>query len=536
MKKNVKILSLIMAIVMVFSIFTVSVVAGDNDYTRYVTKTGSATQKGTKSNPWSLDFLASENVVASLNEKIAPGDRTGVIINVSQEDVYDQTLVLNGIKGTATTPVTVVCNYNAGALDGLGSNSNLNTPQGNGIEIVNCTYVTVQNIDVCAVEGCGILIRDSSNISIENVNSFIENQSVTKTMNNPIKFEGTNKNISVQDCAFSYVTAPIKIDASVEGFSYENGSVQYSTDAALVIDSVNGLTLDGFVAKAAYFDPENEEAQLTDKAAVIIKNSNAVTFSGAKITDCAGSAISLVNSTGCVVENVFSYNNASFMVNELSGECGAIIRFCISSLDNKLPTVISTDDASGLWVINNTFYKPASIDLSKLQSSVIANNIYDMELLGEVKINSNNVFKTNCYHNTFKNKDDDAIMKNPQFSATAMTGAEMSEFILDDDSIIIGAGTDLKAFMGEKDMFGNVIPEANEHNIGAYDGIGVQVKQADEVNQTKDTIGFYIAVVRHYVDAVVGKFIPPAVQEAVSNFLLKAVSDIVGAIGRLFNK
>lgn len=536
MKKNIKIFSLIMAVVMVFGIFTVSVFAGDNDYTRYVTKTGSATQKGTKSNPWSLDFLAAEGTVASINEKILPGDRTGIVINVSQEDVYEETLVLNGIKGTVTTPVTVVCNFNAGALDGVGSNSNLKTPQGNAIEIIDCTYVTVENIDISAVEGCGILIKNSSDISIENVNSYIENQSVTKTMNEPIKFEGTNKNISVKDCAFSYVTAPVKIDTSVEGFSYENGSIQYSTDAALVIDGVNNFSLDGFVAKAAYFDPASEETQVVDKAAVVIKNSNNVTFSAAKITDCAGPAMSLINCAGCTIENVFSYNNASFMVNELSGDCGVIVRFCISSLDNKLPTIISTQDASGAWIINNTFYKPAAIDLSKLQGSVIANNIYDMELLGEVKINSNNVFKTNCYHNTFANKDDDAIMKNPQFSATAMTGTEMNEFILDDDSIIIGAGTDLKAFMGEKDMFGNVISEVTEHNIGAYDGIGVQVKQSDEVNQTKDTIGFYVAVVRHYAEAIIGKFIPPAYQEAISNFFTKALSDIIGAIGKLFNK
>lgn len=555
MKKNFKILSMVMAIVMIFSIFTVCAFAGDNDYTRYVTASGSATGKGTKSNPWSLDDLLYGTAVDTINEKIAGGDRTGVVINVSSEEIYYSTLVLNGIKGTATTPVTVVCNYNAGALDGEGSSSNLTTEQGNAIDIIDCSFITIKNINISAINGDGIHVKDSSDIVIENVDSYIANQSVTKTMNNPIEFEGENSNITITGCDFSFVEAPIVINSGVANISYSNGSVEYSKGAALVVDGLDGFTLDGFTAKAAYFveTPEVAEGEEIPEvepvldAAVVIKNSKNINFTNATITDCNGPAISLVDTTNTTISKVFSSNNASFMINDLKDESYVCIAYCISACDSKLPTVFSISDTSVMGLINNTFYKPYSLDMSKLVLSVIANNIYDMELLGEVKIAKDNYFDTNCYHYTMKNDDDDAVLAHPQYAnSQTMTGLALNDFILDDDSPMIEAGTNIfekyaavlpVSWFVLEDMFGNEVDYIDgKINIGAYAGEGVQVKQSDEVNQTTDKVTFYYNVVKAKVKAFIDKIIPAPVQNAVSGVFSKivewassAISKIIGA-------
>ena len=526
MKKSLKILSMVMAFVMLVSVFAVSAFAGDNDYVRYVTATGSATAKGTKTNPWSLYDLAYGTAAATINEKIAAGDRTGVVINVSDEEIYYESLSIIGLQGTATTPITVVCNYNAGATDGEGSSSNLSTEQGNAINIINCSYVTVKNINVSATNGDGIHIENSSNIVIENVDSYIANQSVTKTMNNPITFEGENSDVAISGCDFSFVEAPIVIDSSVANVTFSDGSVEYSKGAALVVDGLDGFKVDGFTAKSAYYveAEEGEEIAPVYDAAVVIKNSDNVNFTNAKISGCNGPAISLINTKNTTVSKVFSTNNASFMINDLGAENNVCVTYCISSCDNKLPTVFSISDASSMGIINNTFYKPQAIDMSKLTVSVIANNIYDMELLGEVSINNANVFKTNCYHNTMKNDDDDAILAHPQYaSSNGMTGLSISEFILDDDSPMIEAGTNIFADYGAvlpltwfvvEDMFGNAIFEKDFTNIGAYAGEGVQVKQDEEVNQTKDTITFYYNVVKAKIQGFIDTFVPASVQAA----------------------
>lgn len=546
MKKNYKIISMVMALVMIFSIFTVSAFAGDNDYTRYVTATGSATAKGTKSNPWSLSDLALESSVNLINEKIAGGDRTGVVINVSQAEIYYETLKLDGIQGTAATPVTVVCNYNPGALDGEGSSSNLTTSQGNAIEIINCTYVTVKNISVCAENGDGIFVKNSSNIVIENVDSYAANQSVTKTMNNPITFEGENSNIDITGCDFAFVTGPINVNSGVQNLTLADASVNNSTGAALLIEGLDGFSIDGFTAKNAYFveTEEGEEAAPVLDAAVVIKDSSNISFTNATITDCNGPAISLQNVTNSVVSKVFSRDNAAFMINSLGAECYVGITYCISSRDNKLPTVMSVEDASIMGVINNTFYKPSSIDMSKLTFSVIANNVYDMELMGEVNIAKENYFLTNCYHYTTVNKDDDAEMYHPQYASQAMTGAALEDFVLDDDSPLVQAGSDVADKYGSilpanwfvsEDMFGNVISEMGFNNIGAYAGEGVQVKQNDEIDQNRDKITFYYNVVKAKIQSFVDKFIPQSIQKAFSDGMGKVVEWASSMIAKIIS-
>lgn len=555
MKKNYRALSMIMALVMVFSIFTVSAFAGDNDYVRYVTATGSATAKGTKSNPWSLDDLASENAVALINEKISAGDRTGVVINVSSDELYYTTLVLNGIKGTATTPVTVVCNYNASVTDGSGSNSGLTTEQGNGIDIIDCTFITVKNISISAINGNGIHIKNSSDVVLENVDSYVANQSVKKTMNKPVDFEGENKNVSITGCDFKYVEAPITINTGVENVSFSNGSVEYSKSAALIVDGVDGFNVDGFTAKAAYYVeiPEVGEGEaipnvepVTD-AAVVIKNCNNVTFANAKITDSNGPAISLINTKNTVVSNVFSQGNAAFMINSLQADSYVAVTYCISSNDNKLPTVFSTTDTTVMGIFNNTFYKPKSLDMSKLKLSVIANNIYDMELLGEVKIAKENWFNTNCYHYTNVNDGDDAVLAHPQYaSSQTMTGTVLSEFILDDDSPMVEGGTNIYDKYGvavpltwfvAQDMFGNTIDyRVKTANIGAYAGIGVQVKQRDEIDQDADLKEFKNAVTKMKIKSFLDKFIPAPVQNFFSNIFSKFAESATKVITKIIAK
>lgn len=537
MKKHIKILSFVMAFVIAVGAVSVSVFAGDNDYVRYVSADGDSGNTGTSKKPWNLDDLA-DSAIATIQGKIDAGDRTGIIINVSQAITYEQTLVLKDLKGTAATPITVICNYNSYVDDGTASNGKFTVAEGNGIEIDGCSYITVMNADVYAPEGDGILIKNSSNVTLTNIDSLRENDSITKTMNTPVNFEGTNSNVSISGCDFSYVTAPITIDSSVLNLSYEKGNVSYSTGAALVIDGVNDYVLDGFTAKNAYFDPTAEagaEVKAVDQAAVVIKNTTGTKFTNATITDCAGPAISIENSFAALIENVFSYNNAAFMINSLPQDSASMIRYCISSHDNKIPTVFSTTASKGNWIYNNTFYGLDEIDMSMLTECIVASNIFDMNLLGKVTIAEGNVANYNCYHNTFKAKsEEDSIQKNPQYASSTMTGSSINDFILDDDSPLIDAGWNV-IYYGEKDMFGNSLKK-DSHNIGAYDGIGVQVKQADEVNQTTDLIGFYVNVASKYFNDFIDSFLPESVQEQIAAGFRKFVSFVTDLIGKIINK
>ena len=532
MKKSIKILSVIMAAIMLFGIVSTVSFAASNVYTRYVTVYGNGTYKGTKSNPWSLvDFM---NNIDSINEKISSGERTEIVINVSSASGnYGETFKIDGIKGTAATPVSIICNY---IESGEGSNANLETATGNAIELIDCEYVTIKNMNICALSGDGILVKDCKNVTIENIDSYVKNSSVTKTMEKPIVFEGKSENITITGCDFSHVSEPITImdtdEIAVENLDIKNIKIEKTVKEALVVDGVDNIEISNFTVTGAY-SVGQEEPEYTADAAVVIKNSDGVSFADAKITECYSTAIKLDNVTNTTVENVYSFDNASFMINHLGANANVRIRYCVSAYDNYYPTIISSTDASGIYLYNNTFYAAAAINMNKLTDSAIANNIYDMEFLGKVMINENNRFATNCYHNTFKNNaDTGAIAKNPQFIISVTEKPSLDEFIIATDSVLREAGTKVEENMGTKDIYGNLISEETKFNIGAYQGEGFQA--IDEVDQNKDTMNFYTEVVKKYVGDFTQKlldaFFTPEQQESIKETFNSVVSKIVSVV------
>lgn len=534
MKKSTKILSVIIAVVMLLGIVS-SVSFAATDYTRYVTVYGGGTCKGTKSNPWSLmDFM---NNIDTINEKISAGDRSAIIINVSSASgTYENTFKLEGIKGNANTPVTIVCNY----IDlGEGNNATLEVATGNAIELIDCEYVTIKNINICAASGDGVLVKNCKNVTIENVDSYVKSSSVTKTMEKPIVFEGKNENITITGSDFSCVTEPITIMANdeiaVDNLDIKNIKIEKTLKEAIVVDGVDNIEISDFTVTKA-FSLGQEEPEYTTNAAVVIKNSDGVSFRNSKISECYSTAITLDNVINTTVENIYSLDNASFMFNGLGENANVRIRYCVSAYDDYYPIIISATQASGVYLYNNTFYAASAIDMNNLTNSAIANNIYDMQFLGKVMINENNKFATNCYHNTFKNKADSGAMeKNPQFFISVTEKPSLDEFILAAESVLKGTGTRVEENMGTTDIYGNVIDADANINVGAYQGEGIPA--IDEVDQSKDSLDFYKNVAGKYIGDFTQKlldmFFTPEQQETIKATFNYVVSGIVSGITKL---
>ena len=546
MKKSTRVLAFIMAMVTMFTFVCFAADAEEKPtYSRFINSIGDSEGTGSKQKPWGYDAFQSENVRERLEKQFLENEKVSSVTIFVEGDVdYKGVFYISGFNAPADKPLIISGNYNGSAPTLEGANIRVMPQEAEATAIVveDCSNVIIKNFDIFAPEGDGIHVENSENVTFQNINTYKSDESVTKTVNSPVSIGDGVNGLVLSHCNFTHFTNAIEVTAStaedaagIDNITLSDCTVEFCEGAALLVDGVDGITVNNLTVTSAF----NGATETITDAAVVLKNTSHATLSGATINTCPGPAITLNNVKDTTVEKVYSNTNAAFMINELGADCNVRIRYCISAYDDDLVTAISTTDASGVYVYNNTFHGTSQIDMDKLSNSVIKNNIYDVIFLAKVNINKDNEFGSNYYYNTFKTAGDkNSKLKHPQYAKmVAAVFPLVTDFILADDSVLIGAGEQVEENMGTTDIYGTSLEGITAYNVGAYQGAGIPSEAG--YSQGSEIFTFIWEVVKLYggqlLQKVMDMFIPRETQEKLieavtklGNFLTDALTKLIG--------
>lgn len=234
---------------------------------------------------------------------------------------------------------------------------------------------------------------------------------------------------------------------------------------------------------------------------------------------------------------IYSHDNVRFMQNcvydNTTKNQNCTVRYCLSVNDNELENNIGMlrsgttawedgwpeeDLPTGMYNLkfyNNTIINGSNFRLWTLRDSLIQNNIFAFapgsyvylssyvgadDHSGDKQYNINGyhiseftgIMSNNCFYQTSVNKESkDSIYANPMFVGDDFT--DKNSFALSSESPCIGAGVKVEDDMGKQDFFGNKITAETVHNIGCYEGEGIEN-------------GAQYTVFQRFADAVVSVF------------------------------
>ncbi len=245
---------------------------------------------------------------------------------------------------------------------------------------------------------------------------------------------------------------------------------------------------------------------------------------------------------------IYSHDNVRFMQNcvydNTTKNQNCTVRYCLSVNDNELENNIGMlksgttawengwpeeDLPTGMYnfkFYNNTIINASNFRFWTLRNSTIQNNIFafspgsyvylssyvgadDHSGNEEYNINGYHIseftgtMSNNCFYNTSVNKESkDSIYANPQFVGNDFS--DKNSFALSSSSPCIGAGVRVEDNMGEQDFFGNKITAETVHNIGCYEGDGVET----DIQYTfcQRVIDAFVSVFARIIGALTGRF------------------------------
>ncbi len=502
-----KFISLFLTFLIAFSCFALASGAVEENYPCYYVDSadGDDSNPGTIDAPWKTIYNHEYNFI--------PG--TKVLFKAG--GVYDLTDVYLTVEGTKENPI-VISSY------GEGSKPLVYARGANEIfHLVDCSYVTISNLQMTAPEGGGIWIdtaaKISEGITIENVDFYgIQNYEVNyrdDLSRGPVAARAcimvkglpsgspypvnnlTIRNCEMTDCANGISAwgmtrndpgTQAEYDAVFnEGLLIE-GCYFSDMDAEAIIVGVNdGAVVRNCVSKRCCLgadEPNPDGSVKYFTAAIWFWGSVNSVVEHCEVSDQKnygdGMTVDFDSYTNyCTYQYVYSHDNVRFMVNnaKFAPQKGNTVRYCLSVNDG----MGSSRMASGAGEINFSFYNNtivncALFDFSRLTDSFVANNIiipkygYKLYLNSNSFFNKGNVFTNNCYYNgTNPLCDLDSMNEEPGFAGTDYSDPE--SFRLAKNSPLIGAGYEI--YDGLKyDFFGE---EIMSHNIGCYGGTGVDV-------------------------------------------------------------
>ncbi len=514
-----KLLAIFMAIAMVATMFSFSVVAFAEDETETVKASKNlfigtsalknygvdrngnidTAQGASVSKAWNLHVFNPETTYVVKNEEKVLGTTVIDLVNdLAASGEYSQLVIKStagaseavkfiGIKGTEETPVVIVSQEADKEIPQLVTFAN-NVTEAPAITLEDCEYVTVKSMKVSALNN-GIVIKGCSNVKIENVEfsqiGYIDyltpvvdeegNESINAMDTTDILEKGSSvlvgtdcENVTVSSCSFTKCRAGVVADSTnleegeeaSTGIEVLNCTFEDMTDAAVVVNGADDVVVSGGT----------------------VENSGSL----AKAADYDGTVAAdfiVCDAENVTIEKIYSTDNNSFIYAE---NATGRVRYNVSDRDGY-----SYVDAEGLLIYNNTFVSATSLDLT----ATVKNNIFSM-LIGEKVTVSDGA--ANCYHWTSKG-DRKSIKKNPWF-ANAYTGAEegvtvRDNYILAVGSPCLGAGVQVEEDMGTTDFYGNEI--GSSHNIGADQGAGVEASRK-LVSQFSDSFNYIIALIRNF--------------------------------------
>lgn len=188
----------------------------------------------------------------------------------------------------------------------------------------------------------------------------------------------------------------------------------------------------------------------------------------------------------CTYQYIYSHDNTRFVVNNpmYDGHKNNVVRYCLSVNDNRGENKLAcrSEGEYGLQFYNNTLVNCSDYGFKNLYNATVANNIFVMNEGSRFEYdlsqnrNSNNDFSNNCIYGINNPLVDTSAVKcNPGFSGDDYS--DMNSFTLSKDSPLIGAGKEIEG-APENDFFGNKI---TSNNIGCYGGEGTDTEYKDDL-------------------------------------------------------
>ena len=452
------------------------------------------------------------------NETLSAGDT----VLFRRGGTYDCAVTLTGIEGTKDAPF-VISSY------GEGERPILTTDLHEEIfTFVDCSYITVSDIQMTAPKGGGIWIdtinKESVGITVENVYFFgMPNGKVNNR-------DDLSRGAAPARAAIMVKGLPANSRYPVNNLTIKGCEVYDTANGFLIWGSWNDqqnpwcdddekdpIYNEGLLIEDCYFHEMDAEAVIIgicDGALVtncraintcqgegIDENGDILYFTAAMwfwgsenstIQYCEiagqknvgdGMTVDFDSGTNnCTYQYIYSHDNQRFIVNNAKDDPqrNNVVRYCLSVNDNKgRSAVASGNGEDGFRFYNNTIINCGEFQFYNLTNSLVANNII-IPAEGEVincdiadELKANNIYSNNCYYNALSLAVDPFSMNTlPAFTG----GEEIEAFMLAVNSPLIGAGMAIDDGL-TTDFFGN---EITSNNIGCYMGNGEEPESKTE--------------------------------------------------------
>lgn len=435
---------------------------------------------------------------------------------------YDFNVTLTGLKGTEDAPF-VISSYGEGERPILTTNLHDEV-----FTFIDCSYITVSDVQITAPNGGGIWIdtinEESIGICIENVYFFgMPNGKVNSRDDLSHGAAGARAAVVVKGLPANsrYPVNDLTITGcevydSANGFlvwgSWNDQQNPWCDD-----DEKDPVYNTGLLIADCYFHEMDAEAVIVgicdgalvthcraintcqgegvDENGEILYFTAAMWFWGSEnsiIQYCEiagqknvgdGMTVDFDSGTNnCTYQYIYSHDNQRFVVNNAKDDPqkNNTVRYCLSVNDNKgRSSIASGNGEDGLKFYNNTIINCGEFQFYHLLNSFVANNII-IPMEGEVinfdledEIEGKNTYRNNCYYNTL-NPGCDLLSMN---TLPGFTGGEgIDAYKLAVNSPLIGKGTAISDGL-TVDFYGN---EITSTNIGCYMGNGEEPEAETE--------------------------------------------------------
>lgn len=438
---------------------------------------------------------------------------------------YECTATLGNVSGTKDNPI-VISSYGEGERAVLYTDAATEV-----LTFIDCSYVTVCDVDITAPNGGGIWIntdtKPSVGITIDDVYFYdMPNGKVTSRDDFSAGAARARAAVMVKSLPGTsrYPVNDLTI-TNCEVYDVANGFIiwgswnEAETPWCETEEEIDPVFNTGLLIKDCYLHEMDAEAMVigmcdgalvTDCRAInccqgegIDGNGEILYFTAAMwfwgsvnstIQYCEiagqknvgdGMAIDFDSYThNCTYQYIYSHDNMRFMCNNpnYSGHHGNTVRYCLSVNDNggRSTTAVGSSGEHEFNFYNNTIINSAEFHFKNMYNSYIANNVFVMTDGSTIaydldNILRGNVLENNCYYNVMSPLIDfNSLNTIPGFAGD--NTSDVKSYELSKDSPLVGGGVAIEDGL-TKDFFGN---EITSNNIGCYGGDGVDVEYTQE--------------------------------------------------------
>ena len=534
MKTTKKLLSMIIAAVMLLTSFSVAGFAVNLGETYYIDAVnGNDAYSG----------LSEENAVKTIGGLKIGNITAGTKFLFKNGGKYECSVTLGNVRGTKDNPI-LISSYGEGERAVLYTNEAKEV-----LTLIDCSYLKVCDIDITAPNGGGIWInteaKPSVGITIDNVYFYdMPNGKVTSR-------DDFSSGAARARAAVMVKSLPGKSRHPVNDLTITNCEVYDVANGFIIWGSwnesetpwcENEYEIDpvfntGLLIKDCYLHDMDAEAMVIGMCdGALVTNCRAIDCCQGEGVDENGEILYFtaamwfwgsVNSTiqyceiagqknfgdgmavdfdsythNCTYQYIYSHDNVRLMCNNpnYSGHHGNTVRYCLSVNDNggRSTTAVGSCGEHEFNFYNNTIINSADFHLKNVYNSYVANNIFvmtDGSTIGYDLDNAirGNVFENNCYYNVISPVVDlGSLNANPGFAGDNTD--DIKSYELSKDSPLVGGGVKIDDGL-TTDFFGN---EITSNNIGCYGGDGVGAEYPEETPND-----FIIRIIKNIIQTLI---------------------------------